>query len=161
MRPISQSPSRWTATRVAARLGIIAATLSGVALALQIGGRDGYAVPLAGLLGTPANVGIFGLLSLIVRLPNPILSSAGPASEWNWLHLVYCASIAVNWTLFGLLADLTRPKSPADRTSLTVPTGEALLGADPLRDAFAHLEEQVRERERERARPSDPGARAA
>jgi hypothetical protein len=156
---VSGSTSRWAATSAAARLGIIAATLSGLALALHLGGRDGYTVPLTGLLGAPANVGIFGLLSLVVRLPATILSSAGPASEWNWLHLVYCVSIAVNWTLFGLLADLTRPRSPSDTSQMTVPTGDALLATDPLRDEFARLEEQIRERER--VRRSDPMARAA
>ncbi len=46
---------RWSATHQAARLGVVAAALCGVALALHLGGRDGYTVPLSGLLGMPTN----------------------------------------------------------------------------------------------------------
>src|SRR5215213_8024639 len=93
-RNFSATSSRWPASSFALRLGIVAATLTGVALAFHVGGRDGYTVPMSWLLGFPTNL-------LMHRIPGFNVSSAGPGSEWSLSHVAACAAIVGNWTLIG------------------------------------------------------------
>jgi hypothetical protein len=138
----------FTATRRMARLGTIAAVLTGVGLAFQIGGRDGYTVPLSILLGTPTNGIVFGLIQFFFGLPRDVITSAGPAAEWDFYHVVFCVSIALNWTFLGLLADIfgERPPSRID-SGEGEPNLEQLAAPelDTLAREFEELERRVRE----------------
>ena len=146
------------ATRALARLGVIAATLCGLALAFHVGGRDGYALPLTALLGAPANVTVLRLLQLVHRIPHDAIWSG---ADWNIYLLLFCACVALNWTLVGVAADLLggRPPSPSDNLSdqhhpleLTEP------GFDALGRDFEELERRVRERDRPSSRRAWRGA---
>lgn len=146
--------SRWAAARVMGRLGVIAATLAGLALAFHIGGRDGYTVPLSFLLGYPTNL-------LVHAIPHFALSSAGPASEWSLNHLAWCAAIAVNWTLVGVAMDVVRRLSDPppslrrereDLSHLPAPAPDSLLAS------FDALERAVKIREKDHERPEQRAA---
>jgi len=146
--------SRWAATRFMGRLGIIAGTLAGVALAFHLGGRDGYTVPLSFLLGYPTNL-------LVNLIPHFALSSAGPASEWSLNHLAWCATIAVNWALVGVAMDLSRRSDPPPSPLLSTQDDLPRISAaepDSLLATFDALERAVKIRERGH---ESPGQRAA
>lgn len=146
----------WMITRAAARLGIITATLSGIALGFHVGGGGGYALPLSYLLGYPTN--------LAMRLiPGFRLASTGSASEWSLNHVAWCAAIACNWTLVGVVIDVVRWASPSRPSPTPIEPSESgtMLSAasrDPLLEEFATLERAVEIRERENERS---GHRAA
>jgi len=141
--------SRWETTRMGLRLGAIAATLAGVALAMHLGGPDGAAVPLTRLMGAPTDEFLrIGLGRFIPRLARGIASS-GPASVWDYGHVIFCTSIALNWTLIGAGVDLVRWRFGRKKPPETLDAGEPdlLLAHDPLRAEFEDLERAVRERE--------------
>ncbi|MEP6622192.1 MAG: hypothetical protein ABJE47_22910 [bacterium] len=147
--------SRWAATRLMGRLGLIAGTLSGVALAFHLGGRDGYTLPMSFLLGYPTNL-------LVHVIPHFALSSAGPASEWSLSHLAWCAAIAVNWTLVGAAMDLVRRHSDPPPSQLgREQDGLSRINAsepDSLMASFDALERAVKIREKDRESPKQRAA---
>ncbi|HVX42228.1 MAG TPA: hypothetical protein VHB25_21885 [Gemmatimonadaceae bacterium] len=143
---------RFPATRAMGRLGVIAAVLSGLAVALHLGGRDGYALPLSYLLGAPGNLGTLRLLAAIHPIPPHALSSG---ADWNAYLLVFTGSIALNWTCIGLAADLFDRRPPRRRETLKPPVELPELtngDVDPLVREFEELERKVRERPRPRGR---------
>jgi hypothetical protein len=147
------NPSRWIATRLFGRLGLIAATLSGLALAFHLGGRDGYTVPLTFLLGYPTNL-------LVHLIPGFALSSAGPASEWSINQLAWCTTIVGNWAVIGLAMDVVRwdraPKPPA---GLPMPQPDLIAeDEEQLLAAFADLERELAVRRRETTNIQQPAA---
>ena len=144
--------TRFPGARVGARLGLIAATLSGLAIAFDVGGWDGYALPLSYLMGAPTNGLIFRALSFVMHLRPDLVTSTGPSSHWDWYHVVFCGCITLNWTLLGLLADLTRPEpvAPPAHRSLHEAADEPKRLLEPT---FVLLEDTFKELER-RARPS-------
>ena len=149
---------RFRTTRQMARLGTIAAVLAGIALAFRVGGVEGYTVPLSYLLGAPANGIVFRLLSFFIHLPSDTIASGGPASEWSIYHLIFCASIALNWTALGFLADIFGGGPPNDLARVRdnpVSPERLLEGNDPLAMEFDELERRIRETRRQR----DPEAR--
>ena len=137
---------RWHYTRTFARLGVIAGTVMGVALALHVGGQDGSVLPLASLLSMPTGF-------LLTLVPGVDIASAGPASEWSQSHLAFCASIAANWTLFGALAD--RLGAPRTATAPAQVTSAATAALDDprgdLRDDLLLVQFQQLERSAARA----------
>jgi hypothetical protein len=145
------SQRRWPATRLAARLGIVAAILSGLALAFHVGGQDGYVLPLTALLGAPTNGLLFEGLRHLVSVPANLIASAGPRSQWDIWHLVFCGAVALNWTLVGLAVDLCgrEPEAPMSPSAVADNPSGALSEGDELNAAFEDLERRVREREGE------------
>jgi hypothetical protein len=142
---------RFPATRAMARLGTIAAILSGIAVAFHVGGLHGYALPMTGVLGMPTNWIVLRLLEGIHPIPTRALWSG---ADWNTYLLLFSTCIAVNWTLLGLAADLLGVRPPS-RAHLRRPT-EALpeltsADLDPLVREFEELERKVREP----SRPAD------
>lgn len=140
------------ATHALARLGLIAASLSGLAIAFHVGGRDGYALPLTALLGAPANLIILRIVHFIHPIPIDALWSG---ADWNLYLLLFCGCIAVNWTLVGVVADFVGSKPPSPRESLSDAGDIAQLTEadfDPLLREFEALERQVREPDRPRDR---------
>jgi hypothetical protein len=138
--------TRFPGARVGARLGLVAATLSGLAIAFDMGGSDGYALPLSYLMGAPTNGLIFRALSFVMHLRPDLVTSTGPSSHWDWYHVLFCGCIALNWTLLGLLVDVTRPEpvGPPALRSLhqTADEPKRLLEPTfgPLEGAFKELE---------------------
>ena len=136
---------RLPATRAMARLGTIAATLSGIAIAFHIGGRDGYSMPLSWLLGMPTNGIAFRLLGAIHPIPK---GATWSGADWNIYLFLFSACIALNWTLLGLAADLfgVRPPSrPRSRLPTEAPPELTPGDLDPLVRAFEELERKVGE----------------
>jgi hypothetical protein len=101
---------RFPATCAMARLGTIAAILSGIATAFHIGGIGGYALPMTGVLGMPTNWIVLRLLEAIHPIPNGALWSG---ADWNIYLFVFSTCIALNWTLLGLAADLLGVRPPS------------------------------------------------
>jgi hypothetical protein len=155
--------AHWTATRVAARLGIVAATLSGIALAMHAGGQDGYAVPLSALLGAPTNGLLWPLVGRLLHIRLEI-TSAGAHSAWDGAHLLFCGMIALNWTAIGVAMDLARwqrslpPTPPVLGSSRSNELQLQEPSTDTLLTAFEELEREVRER---RGLDRQPSARRA
>jgi hypothetical protein len=133
------------ATRAMARLGTIAATLSGIATAFHIGGIGGYALPMTWVLGMPTNPIVFRVLEAIHPIPRGALWSG---ADWNIYLFVFSACIALNWTLLGLAADLLGERPPKrSRTRLQSEALPELTSADldPLVRQFEELERKIRE----------------
>jgi len=101
---------RLPATRAMARLGTIAAILSGIATAFHIGGIGGYALPMTGVLGMPINWIVLRALEAIHPIPGNALWSG---ADWNIYLFVFSSCIALNWTLLGLAADLLGVRPPS------------------------------------------------
>ena len=136
---------RLPATRAMARLGTIAAILSGIAMAFHIGGLDGYALPMTGVLGMPTNWIVLRLLDSIHPIPSRALWSG---ADWNIYLLVFSTCIALNWTLLGLAADVlgVRPPSrPRSRLTTEGPPELTPGDLDPLVREFEELERRTRE----------------
>jgi hypothetical protein len=116
---------RWPRTVMMARLGTIAATLSGIAVAFNLGGQDGYTIPISALLGAPFN----GLLLALVHWLRPSfqidITSNAAAPHWSVYHLLFCGAIAVSWTFWGFLYDLSNPADPAP-LGLSAPDAKTL-----------------------------------
>jgi hypothetical protein len=137
---------RFPATRAMARLGTIAASLSGIAMAFHIGGPGGYALPLSGVLGMPTNGIVLRLLETVHPIPRGALWSG---AEWNVYLFLFSSCVALNWTLLGLAADLLRVVRPPSRprSRLATEALPALTSADldPLVREFEELERKARE----------------
>jgi hypothetical protein len=136
---------RLPATRAMARLGTIAATLSGIATAFHIGGNGGYALPMTWVLGLPTNPIVFRVLEAIHPIPRGALWSG---ADWNIYLFIFSACIALNWTLLGLAADLLGVRPPSRSPSrLPADALPELTSADfdPLVREFEELERKSRE----------------
>ena len=134
-----------------ARLGTIAAALSGIATAFHIGGIGGYSLPMTGVLGMPTNWIVFRLLEAIHPIPRGAVWSG---ADWNIYLCLFSACVALNWTLLGLAADLlgVGPRSRS-RSRLRTEMHPELTPADldPLVREFEELERKTREP----SRPAD------
>ena len=136
---------RFPATRAMARLGTIAATLSGIATAFHIGGIGGYALPMTWVLGMPTNWIVFRALEALHPIPRGALWSG---ADWNVYLFLFSACIALNWTLLGLAADLLGMRPPShSRSRLPAEALPELTSADfdPLVREFEELERKTRE----------------
>ena len=136
---------RFPATRAMARLGTIAATLSGIAVAFHIGGIGGYAMPMTWVLGMPTNWIVFRVLEALHPIPSRALWSG---ADWNIYLFLFSACVAVNWTLLGLAADLIGVRPPSrSRSRLRDEALPELTSADmdPLVREFEELERKTRE----------------
>jgi hypothetical protein len=136
---------RFPAARAMARLGTIAATLSGIATAFHIGGIGGYALPMTWVLGMPTNPIVFRGLGAIHPIPSRALWSG---ADWNIYLLLFSACIALNWTLLGLAVDLLGLRPPSrSRSRLPAEALPELTSADldPLVREFEELERKTRE----------------
>lgn len=141
---------RFPATRAMARLGTIAATLSGIATAFHIGGIGGYALPMTWVLGVPTNGIVFRTLEALHPIPSRAMWSG---ADWNIYLFLFSACIALNWTLLGLAADLLGLRPPSrSRSCLPDEPVPELTPADldPLLREFEELERKTRE-------PRSPG----
>ena len=89
-------------TWVGLRIGLIAALVLGMAVALR--GEDSYAWPLVMLFGMPVNLAVLWLGSLV----SAAVRGTAPHALWGPDQILILASVPLNLALLGCLVDLFR-----------------------------------------------------
>jgi hypothetical protein len=133
------SISRWRCAIRFGRLGVVAATVLGTSIALNIGGTPWSRVIVEWCLGLPFS---FPLAWLDILSPNAAL---GPPAPWGWQHLALGLCLVASWAGIGAVIDVVRQRrSDRDSSSPIAPPRHGADGDSYLRAAESDVEAFLR-----------------